>query len=70
MLSSFGSQAGADEVATALNAEGAAIVEHLIAPEMVAYIRSELERHCQLNGSQPDMTTAYCGHDFFEYPIL
>ena len=27
-------------------------------------------RHCQLNGSQPDMTTTYCGHDFFEYPIL
>jgi hypothetical protein len=26
--------------------------------------------HCQLNGSQPDMTTTYCGHDFFEYPIL
>jgi hypothetical protein len=21
--------------------------------------------HCQLNGSQPDMTTIYCGHDFF-----
>lgn len=27
-------------------------------------------RHCQLNGSQLDMTTLYCGHDFFEYPIL
>jgi hypothetical protein len=24
-----------------------------------------LRRHCQLNGSQPDMTTIYCGHDFF-----
>jgi hypothetical protein len=21
--------------------------------------------HCQLNGSQPDMTTISCGHDFF-----
>ena len=26
--------------------------------------------HCQLNGSRADMTTAYCGHDFFEYSIL
>src|SRR5215510_3024296 len=26
--------------------------------------------HCQLNGSQPDMTTIYCGYDFFEHPIL
>jgi hypothetical protein len=30
----------------------------------------ERARHCQLNGSQPDMTTAYCGHDFFERRIL
>jgi DNA polymerase-4/DNA polymerase V len=28
------------------------------------------KRHCQLNGSQPDMTTTYCGHDCFECPIL
>ena len=27
-------------------------------------------RHCQLNGSQPDMTTTYCGHDLFKYSIL
>ncbi len=32
MLSYFGPQARADEVATALNAEGAAIVKNLIAP--------------------------------------
>ena len=25
--------------------------------------------HCQLNGSQPYMTTIYCVHDFFEYPM-
>ena len=25
--------------------------------------------HCQLNGSQPNMTTIYCVHNFFEYPI-
>ena len=25
--------------------------------------------HCQLIGSQRYMTTAYCGHDFFEYRI-
>ena len=28
------------------------------------------ERHCQLNGSQPDMTTICGGHDFFEYSVL
>jgi membrane protein len=27
-------------------------------------------RHCQLTGSQPEMTTIYCGYDFFECPIL
>jgi hypothetical protein len=29
-----------------------------------------IEGHCQLNRSQPNMTTIDCGHDFFEYPIL
>jgi hypothetical protein len=33
-------------------------------------IAERIEGHCQLNGSQPNMTTTYCGHDFFEYPIL
>jgi hypothetical protein len=27
-------------------------------------------RHGRLKGSQPDMTTTYCGHDFFERPLL
>jgi hypothetical protein len=27
-------------------------------------------RDCQLNGSQPDMTTIKCDHDFFECPLL
>ena len=26
--------------------------------------------HCQLNGSQPDIITIYCGHDFSKYHIL
>jgi hypothetical protein len=56
MLRYFGPQVGADEVATALNAEGAAIVEHLIAPEMVAHIRSELE---------PRLPSAFIGQDAF-----
>jgi phytanoyl-CoA dioxygenase PhyH len=56
MLSYFGPQAGADEIATALTAEGAAIVEHLITPDMVAHIRSELE---------PRMPSAFVGQDAF-----
>ena len=45
MLSYFGPQVGADEVATALNAKGAAVVENLISPETLAQIRSELEHY-------------------------
>ena len=56
MLSYFSSQAGADEVATVLNAEGVAIVEHLISSEMVAHIRSELE---------PRLPSPFLGQDAF-----
>ena len=35
-----------------------------------AVLMAHRGRHCQLNGSQPDMTTIYCGYDFFEYPVL
>ena len=33
-------------------------------------VRDTARGHCQLNGSRPDMTTTYCGHDVFEYFIL
>jgi hypothetical protein len=33
-------------------------------------VRDTARGHCQLNGSRPDMTTTYCGHDVFEYSIL
>lgn len=56
MLHYFGPQTGAEEVAAALNAEGAAIVEHFIAPAMVAQIRSELE---------PWLPRAYLGQEAF-----
>ncbi|MGH7964585.1 MAG: phytanoyl-CoA dioxygenase family protein [Candidatus Binatia bacterium] len=56
MLSYFGPQIGADEVATALNAEGAAIVENTISLDMVEQIRGELEQH---------MPRSYLGHDAF-----
>ncbi len=42
MLSYFGPQVEADEVATALHAQGAAVVKNLIASETVAHIRHEL----------------------------
>jgi hypothetical protein len=45
MLSCFGREAGPDEVAIALNEEGAAIVEHMVPRDTVARIRSELECH-------------------------
>jgi hypothetical protein len=56
MLSSFGPQAGADDVATALTAEGVAIVKNLLASDMVAHIRSELE---------PRLPSAFLGQDAF-----
>jgi hypothetical protein len=56
MLSYFGSQVGADEVATALNAQGAAVVENVISRATAEQIRSELE---------PWMPSAYLGQDAF-----
>jgi ectoine hydroxylase-related dioxygenase (phytanoyl-CoA dioxygenase family) len=56
MLSYFGPQTGAEEVATALNAEGAAIVEHVISRDTVAHIRSELK---------PWLSSAFIGQDAF-----
>src|SRR5215831_6850257 len=56
MLSYFGPQAGADEVATALHAQGAAIVENVISRAIAEQIRSELE---------PWMPSAYLGQDAF-----
>jgi len=29
-----------------------------------------VDGHCQLNGPHPDVTTIYCGSNFFLYPIL
>src|SRR6185369_15544478 len=34
------------------------------------FFRKLLKGHCQLNGLQADMTTTYCGLDFFEYTVL
>src|SRR5262245_7905584 len=34
------------------------------------YLETMAKWHCQLNGSPPNMTTTYCCHDFFAYPIL
>jgi ectoine hydroxylase-related dioxygenase (phytanoyl-CoA dioxygenase family) len=45
MLSYFGPETGPDEVAIALNKAGAAVVEHIIPHDIVARIRSELERY-------------------------
>jgi len=56
MLQYLGPQAEAEDVATALNAEGAVIVEHVISPNMVAQIRSELDSW---------MPRAYLGRDAF-----
>jgi ectoine hydroxylase-related dioxygenase (phytanoyl-CoA dioxygenase family) len=56
MLSYFGPQVGADEVATALNAEGAAIVKNVISRDTAKQIRRELE---------PYLPSAYLGQDAF-----
>jgi hypothetical protein len=56
MLNYFDPQVGADDLASALNAEGAAIVKNLIAPDRVARIRSEIE---------PKLPTAFLGQDAF-----
>jgi ectoine hydroxylase-related dioxygenase (phytanoyl-CoA dioxygenase family) len=56
MLSYFGPQVGADEVATALNAQGAAIVKNVISRDTAEQIRRELE---------PWLPSAYLGQDAF-----
>jgi ectoine hydroxylase-related dioxygenase (phytanoyl-CoA dioxygenase family) len=56
MLSYFGPQVGADELATALSAQGAAVVENVISHDTVAQIRSELE---------PWLPSAFIGQDAF-----
>ncbi len=56
MFSRFGPQIGAHELATALDAEGAAIVEDLVAPDPLARIRGELE---------PEWSKALRGQDPF-----
>jgi phytanoyl-CoA dioxygenase PhyH len=56
MLSYFGPQAGADEVATALNTHGAAIVKNVISRDTAGQIRGELE---------PWLPGAYLGQDAF-----
>jgi ectoine hydroxylase-related dioxygenase (phytanoyl-CoA dioxygenase family) len=56
MLSYFGPQTGADEVATALNAQGAAIVKDVISRDTAEQIRCELE---------PWLPSAYLGQDAF-----
>ena len=56
MLSYFGPQVGADEVATALNAQGAAIVKNVISRDTAEQIRGELE---------PWLPSAYLGQDAF-----
>ena len=56
MLSYFGSQVGVDEVVSALNAEGAAIVKNLLTPDVVARIRSEID---------PKLPSAFLGQDTF-----
>src|SRR5260221_9029121 len=56
MLSYFGPQVGADEVATALNAQGAAVVRNVISPAAAEQILRELE---------PRMPSAYLGQGAF-----
>ena len=56
MLSYFGPRAEADEVATALHAQGVAVVENIISRATAGQIRSELE---------PWMPSAYLGQDAF-----
>jgi len=56
MLSYFGPRAGADEVAMALNAQGAAIVKNVISRDTAEQIRGELE---------PWLPSAYLGQDAF-----
>jgi|SoiMethySBSTD1v2_1073268.scaffolds.fasta_scaffold1737589_3 hypothetical protein len=34
------------------------------------YGTGTLAKYCQLNGLPSDITTTYCGHEFFEYPVL
>src|SRR5262245_18668985 len=46
----------------------AGVMRGLVLPEQKLALRAF--RHCQLNGSQPDMTTTCSGPDFFEYLIL
>jgi hypothetical protein len=41
-----------------------------VLPAVLPHSLYSSARRCQLNGSQPDMITIYCGHDFFEYSIL
>jgi hypothetical protein len=56
MLSYFGPQVGADEVATALTAQGAAVVEGVISRATAEQIRRELE---------PWLPSAFIGQDAF-----
>jgi ectoine hydroxylase-related dioxygenase (phytanoyl-CoA dioxygenase family) len=56
MLSYFSPQVGADEIATALNAQGAAIVKNVISRDTAEQIRGELE---------PWLPSAYLGQDAF-----
>jgi len=56
MLRYFGSQAGADEVANALTAQGAVVVENVISRPTAEQIRRELD---------PWMPSAYLGQEAF-----
>jgi ectoine hydroxylase-related dioxygenase (phytanoyl-CoA dioxygenase family) len=56
MLSYFGPKVGADELATALNAQGAAVVKNVISRDTAEQIRRELD---------PWLPSAYIGQDAF-----